>query len=245
MHDGSDSVNDSIVLKIEFFSRSLRLPAYLEGRKKIFTFPISVMSDKHPIKASESDSLRNRLRESVPKMLDENNVFRLTRADSSKDFVGSREEKENDAEFRYLNMALTGSHLLLVVVCVFTSLGLCTLLIMVKLLAINNRETKSRKYEADVVDKTRHLHNRGNSTGPGSDLASGHGGSEIMIDDSGRGSISYDRSSTMISEITPFYPGLTNNGPSSSTNLSIRSNTATPISSFGKGLFVCPMSRYH
>lgn len=242
IHDGSDSGNDSIVLKIEFFSRSLRLPDYLEGRRKTFTFPISVISRKGPRPAHEDNSDRNEHQERAPKVSHENNGFRLERAESSKDSMGSKDEKESDAEFRYLNLAVTGSHLLLVVVCVFTSLGLCTLLIMVKILAINSKqETKNQKFDADVVDKTRHLHNRNNSSsGPGSDIMSGHG-SEIMVDDSGRGSIGYDRSSTMISEITPFYPGLTNNDPSSCTNLSIRSNTATPISSFGKGLRECDL----
>uniref|UniRef100_T1KNP3 Laminin G domain-containing protein n=1 Tax=Tetranychus urticae TaxID=32264 RepID=T1KNP3_TETUR len=133
----------------------------------------------------------------------------------------------NDNDLRYSTesrpigpgqfLVITTSQLLIIAICVLTSIGL----------KMNSKRCDSND------DEDRHLNSSDDNLPNGM----------LMIDDSGRGSLPYDRASTVMSDLNPYLPNLTNNPPSISTNCgSIRSITGTPVSSFGRGHFFPPTS---
>lgn len=153
--------------------------------------------------------------------------------------VNSKNSEKSDSsltEFKYLNMVVTGSQLLIIAICVFTALGLCMLLMMVRLLSFGkDKSSKTSSSSSSCSSSSRRKRDEADRH-----CVQDSSPSDLLMDDSGRGSLPYDRASTVMSELNPYLPNIIqNNAPSISTNCgSIRSNTGTPVSTFGRGKYV-------
>ncbi|XP_053205190.1 chondroitin sulfate proteoglycan 4-like [Panonychus citri] len=153
-------------------------------------------------------------------------------------------------------LVITTSQLLVIAICVLTSIGLCLLLMMIKLLTFGKTKESNNLSSSKVTSKrcgstnnnnNHHIDRDGDEDDEDEDDEDRHLNSSennsipdgmLMIDDSGRGSLPYDRASTVMSDLNPYLPNIINNPPSISTNCgSIRSITATPVSTFGRGHF--------
>ncbi|XP_074594291.1 chondroitin sulfate proteoglycan 4-like protein isoform X2 [Brevipalpus obovatus] len=132
---------------------------------------------------------------------------------------------QNSWVLSYPNLFITGTSLLITIVGLLLFFGLCSIFYMLKIFVTDKSDAKR-----SGIDETSSYQNRNQRIDYQENNVN-----DSMVDDSGRGSLSYDRASMIVSE-TSYLSAFPNIAPSSSTNCSIRSNT--PVSTFGRAFNV-------